>query len=60
MIGMRIRHNPADQPLREVAERSAALLDRIEDAQALEDLVEGLLDAADGEAWLVVLKQAAG
>jgi hypothetical protein len=57
---MRIRHNPADKPLREVAERSAALLDRIEDAQALEDLVEGLLDAADGEAWLVVLKQAAG
>jgi hypothetical protein len=43
----------------EVAERSASLLDRIEDAQALEDLAEGLLDAADGETWLRVLKQAA-
>jgi len=43
----------------EVAERSAPLLSRIEGAQTLEDLAEALLDAADGEAWLQAVRQAA-
>ena len=43
----------------EVAEQSTAQLERIEDARQLEDLAELLLDAADGNAWLHALKQAA-
>jgi hypothetical protein len=43
----------------EVAEQSTAQLERIEDARQLEDLAEVLLDAADGNAWLHALKQAA-
>jgi hypothetical protein len=43
-----------------VAEQSGPLLDRIDNAQALEDLAEALLDSADGAAWLQTLTQAAG
>ena len=43
----------------EVAEQSTIQLERIEDARQLEDLAELLLDAADGNAWLHALKQAA-
>jgi len=35
-----------------VAERSAPLLSRIENARILEDLAEALLDASNGEGWL--------
>ena len=42
----------------EVADRSGPLLNRIESAGTLADLAEALLDAADGEAWLAVLRQA--
>jgi hypothetical protein len=42
-----------------VAEQSTPRLERIEDAQKLEDLAEVLLDAADGDAWLDALKRAA-
>jgi hypothetical protein len=44
----------------EVAEQSAPLLDRIDNAQALEDLAEALLDSTDGAAWLQALTQAVG
>ena len=43
-----------------VAEQSAPLLDRIDNAQLLEDLAEALLDTTDGAAWLRTLTQAAG
>ena len=43
----------------EVAEQSAPLLDGIDNAQALEDLAEALLDSSDGAAWLQALTQAA-
>ena len=43
-----------------VAEQSAPLLDRIDNAQLLEDLAEALLDTTDGTAWLRTLTQAAG
>jgi plasmid maintenance system killer protein len=43
-----------------VAEQSARRLDQIDNAQALEDLAEALLDSTDGAAWLQALTQAAG
>jgi hypothetical protein len=39
----------------EVAGQSQPLLDRIADAQPLEDLGEALLDSADGTTWLQIL-----
>ena len=44
----------------EAAEQSTPLLDRIDNAQALEDLAEILLDSPNGAAWLQALTQAAG
>lgn len=38
-----------------VAERSRALLERVEETVILEELGEVLLDCADGEAWLALL-----
>lgn len=43
-----------------VAEQSTPLLDRIDNPQVLEYLVEALLDTTDGAAWLQTLTQAAG
>ena len=43
-----------------VAEQSTPLLDRIDNAQVLEDLAEALLDTTDGADWLQTLTQAAG
>ena len=43
-----------------VAEQSTPLLDRIDNAQVLEDLAEMFLDSTDGAAWLQTLTQAAG
>ncbi len=43
----------------EAAERSAPLLERIEDTGRLEDLGEALLDSADGEGWLQALRHRA-
>jgi hypothetical protein len=39
----------------EVAGQSQPLLERITDAQPLEDLGEALLDSADGATWLQIL-----
>jgi hypothetical protein len=36
-------------------ERSRALLETIEESTVLEELGEGVLDCADGEAWLAML-----
>ena len=44
----------------EVARQSEALLAGIADAQRLEDLVEALLDSADGTAWLQALAASSG
>ena len=38
-----------------VAERSRALLQRVEETVILEELGEALLDCAEGEAWLALL-----
>ena len=40
-------------------ERSRALLAMIEESAVLEELGEGLLDCADGEAWLAMLARRA-
>ena len=42
-----------------VMERSRALLERIEEPAVLEELGEGVLDCADGEAWLALLTRQA-
>ena len=42
-----------------VMERSRALLERIEEPAMLEELGEGILDCADGEAWLAMLARQA-
>lgn len=42
-----------------VMERSRALLERIEEPAVLEELGEGILDCADGEAWLAMLARQA-
>jgi hypothetical protein len=44
----------------EAAEQSTPLLDRIDNAQVLEDLAETLLDSSNGATWLQALTQAAG
>ncbi len=44
----------------DVAERSAPLLDQVAKAEALDDLVEALIDSPDGGTWLEALNQAAG
>ena len=43
----------------DVADQAAPLLARITSPQTLADLAEALLDAADGDAWLDALQQAA-
>jgi hypothetical protein len=43
-----------------VAEQSAPLLDRIADAEVLEELGEVLLDSPDGAAWLQALRARGG
>ena len=43
-----------------VVERSGALLERIAEPAVLEELGEGVLDCADGEAWLAMLARRAG
>ena len=43
-----------------VVERSGALLERIAEPAVLEELGEGVLDCADGEAWLAMLGRRAG
>jgi hypothetical protein len=43
----------------EVAGQSQPLLERITDAQPLEDLGEALLDSADGPTWLQILADTA-
>ena len=43
-----------------VMERSRVLLEAVEDLTALEELGEGVLDCADGEAWLALLARRAG
>ena len=42
-----------------VMERGRALLERIEEPAVLEELGEGVLDCADGEAWLALLARQA-
>ncbi|WP_295390645.1 hypothetical protein [uncultured Thiodictyon sp.] len=44
----------------DVAERSAPLLDQVAKAEALDDLVEALIDSPDGGAWLDAVTQAPG
>ena len=44
----------------DVAERGAPLLDQVAKAEALDDLVEALIDSPDGGAWLDAVKQAPG
>lgn len=56
LLLLRMARKPFGQA---VAEQSTPRLERIEDAQKLEDLAEVLLDAADGDAWLDALKRAA-
>lgn len=43
-----------------VMERSRSLLEAVEDLAALEELGEGVLDGADGAAWLAMLGRRAG
>ena len=43
-----------------VMERSGVLLERIAEPAVLEELGEGELDCADGEAWLAMLARRAG
>lgn len=43
-----------------VMEQSRALLEKVEELAVMEELGEGILDCADGEAWLALLARVKG